>query len=223
MQTGRIEDLKHGQDKNTGGIWNDVCIDSSKGVYCDYSKINAVLSPNKKIAKIKINIRLYSFAPKSTISKIEFKIIDLSGVEKVLRSNVKLFHGENDLSVSTTIENPKLWYSWDLGAQNIYKLIVSYKNAIIHESEFGIREVKLDDNQRFYLNGERLFLRGTNVIPDQFLSRLTKDKVKTIVRLIKEANINIVKVYAHVNRKEFYDECDKAGIIVWQDFALQWT
>jgi beta-mannosidase len=40
---------------------------------------------------------------------------------------------------------------------------------------------------------------------------------------MKDANLNGVRVHAHVNRKEFYDACDEAGLFVWQDFALQWS
>jgi beta-mannosidase len=42
------------------------------------------------------------------------------------------------------------------------------------------------------------------------------------IRLLKGANVNAVRVHAHVNREEFYSACDENGIMVWQDFALQW-
>ncbi|MEQ6360669.1 glycoside hydrolase family 2 TIM barrel-domain containing protein, partial [Thermoanaerobacter thermohydrosulfuricus] len=32
-----------------------------------------------------------------------------------------------------------------------------------------------------------------------------------------------VRVHAHITRKEFYEACDKEGILVWQDFPLQWS
>jgi beta-mannosidase len=43
------------------------------------------------------------------------------------------------------------------------------------------------------------------------------------IKMLKEANVNAVRVHAHVNRQEFYDACDEAGILVWQDFPLQWS
>ncbi|MBU2507861.1 MAG: beta-galactosidase, partial [Bacteroidetes bacterium] len=87
----------------------------------------------------------------------------------------------------------------------------------------GIREVKLSKKSEFIINGKRLFLRGTNIIPEQFLSNLSHSKIKKLVTWLREANINIIRVHAHVNRRELYLELDKAGILVWQDFALQWT
>jgi beta-mannosidase len=42
------------------------------------------------------------------------------------------------------------------------------------------------------------------------------------IEMLRAAHINGVRVCVHVNRDEFYTACDRAGIIVWQDFALQW-
>ena len=38
--------------------------------------------------------------------------------------------------------------------------------------------------------------------------------------LLREAHINGVRVCVHVNRNEFYDALDRAGIVTWQDFPL---
>ncbi|MEW6716452.1 MAG: glycoside hydrolase family 2 TIM barrel-domain containing protein [Chloroflexota bacterium] len=42
------------------------------------------------------------------------------------------------------------------------------------------------------------------------------------VTLAKQANLNILRVHAHVLPPEFHEACDKSGIMVWQDFPLQW-
>lgn len=72
------------------------------------------------------------------------------------------------------------------------------------------------------MNGRRLFLRGTNYIATQWLSEMTPDKYQADIDLMKEANINTVRVHAHVIGKEFYELCDRNGVFVWQDFPLQW-
>ena len=81
----------------------------------------------------------------------------------------------------------------------------------------------VNDKQQFFINNKKLFLRGTNIIPTQFLSELNKSKINRLVAFLKEANVNIVRIHAHVNRSELYAAFDKSGIMVWQDFALQWT
>ena len=72
------------------------------------------------------------------------------------------------------------------------------------------------------INGRRTFLRGTNYISTQWLSEMTPERFALDVGLMKGANVNIVRVHAHVEPPAFYRACDEAGLLVWQDFPLQW-
>ncbi|RTH18229.1 glycoside hydrolase family 2 TIM barrel-domain containing protein, partial [Thermus scotoductus] len=72
------------------------------------------------------------------------------------------------------------------------------------------------------LNGRRLFLRGTNIIPTQWLAGYSEALAQKDVALLKEANLNAVRVHAHVTHPAFYRACDQEGVLVWQDFPLQW-
>jgi beta-mannosidase len=216
-------DLEKGQDKNTGGIWNDVKIEFSKKVFVENIRINSELNDEKNNSIIKIIADYESLFPSIYKDKIVLQIIKSSEIIIEKEICVEFKPGKNQLIISQNIPQPELWWSWDLGEQNLYKLVL--RSELLGEivSNFGIKNVKLDEQQQFYLNRKRLFLRGTNIIPTQWLSELTKEKAASLVGMMKEANINIVRVHAHVNRKEFYNECDKQGILVWQDYALQWT
>ncbi|MBZ0309778.1 MAG: beta galactosidase jelly roll domain-containing protein, partial [Anaerolineae bacterium] len=66
------------------------------------------------------------------------------------------------------------------------------------------------------------FPRGTNYIPNQFLSRMTRDDFERDLRLMKNAHLNAVRVHAHVLPDVFYELCDEMEMVVWQDFPLQW-
>ncbi|HET7841093.1 MAG TPA: glycoside hydrolase family 2 TIM barrel-domain containing protein, partial [Terriglobia bacterium] len=48
------------------------------------------------------------------------------------------------------------------------------------------------------------------------------ERIAEDIQLLREAHINGVRVCVHVNREELYDALDRAGIIAWQDFPLQW-
>ena len=42
------------------------------------------------------------------------------------------------------------------------------------------------------------------------------------VALAKDANLDFLRVHAHVSRPELYDAADEAGLLLWQDMPLQW-
>lgn len=215
--------LEYGQDQNTGGIWNDVELLIGEKVFIENVKVDSTLSANKEKAKISVTAAYLNNLTHRISSKIKINV-SFSG-KKILQQdvsiNVKLKQGS--FSFSFEIENPKLWFSWDTGKPELYQLEISSELFGTQVETFGIKNVRLDDEQNFFLNGKKLFLRGTNIIPTQFLSQLSQKKIEKLVSDIKAANINVVRVHAHVNRKELYDEFDKQGIMLWQDFPLQWT
>ncbi len=214
---------EHGQDQNTGGIWNDVKLLSTEKVYVKSLKISSKLFNKYKTARIKISCDYYTNVQFPLKDTLEFTIKTPSGKTITKKGSVIISKENSNFDFTFEISNPEFWWSWDLGKPSLYEVSFISKYIPYTKEVFGIREVILTKDKSFYLNGKKLFLRGTNIIPTQFLSRLTKEKIKELVKWMKDANINIVRVHAHVNRKEFYDECDIQGLLVWQDFALQWT
>ncbi len=213
---------EHGQDKNTGGIWNDVKLQLNEFVYVENVKISSKLI-DEKTARINVELKYLNKSSEALNDKIVFQTkLEKSIINKSVQ-DVILNVGSNTLNLVYDINNPQLWYTWDTGKANVYELKINSNYFTALTETFGIKEVKLESDKTFFLNGKKLFLRGTNIIPEQFLSSLSNKRIKKLVTLIKEANINAVRVHAHVNRKELYDEFDKQGIIIWQDFALQWT
>jgi beta-mannosidase len=54
------------------------------------------------------------------------------------------------------------------------------------------------------------------------LSQADRQWYSRDIDMMLAANLNTVRVHAHLERPEFYDAADSAGIMVWQDFPLQW-
>jgi len=214
---------KYGQDRNTGGIWNDVILNCRDNIYIRSVKISSKINFERNKAIIKTDLFYLSNLVTAKKDIIKMVIISPSGSKKKINIPVQLMPGNNMENFVIEIDNPELWWTWDLGEPSLYKMSISGENIEPEDFSFGIREVRLDENKIFHLNNKRLFLRGTNIIPEQFLSNLGNERITEQVRLIKEANINIIRMHAHVNRSEYYDECDRSGILVWQDFPLQWT
>ena len=49
---------------------------------------------------------------------------------------------------------------------------------------------------------------------------MTPERYKKDVELLREANLNTVHPFCVVEKQEFYDQCDRAGILVYQDFPM---
>lgn len=218
---------EHGQDYNTGGIWNDVDLIITNKIIISKVKISPKIELSS-IARVIIDVEIENFdEPKEMIIEIEIKPANFSsGVKSSQHRRVFLMRGKNKKYIVQTIKNPEFWWTWDHGDPNLYYLTVIIRdgdNVLDSVRErFGIREVKIDSGWNWYLNGLHLFVRGTNIIPTQWLSEYNPKMIENDMKLLRDANVNAVRVHAHVNRDEFYSACDENGILVWQDFALQW-
>jgi beta-mannosidase len=215
--------MEYGQDKNTGGIWNDVELLTGKNLYFDSVKVTSKIDRSKKSAKLLIDLSsINNFTVPSQLSfQINIKYKSKSVYKNLFSKSINPL--TDTFNIALDIDNPKLWDTWDLGEPNLYELSITSEESYSFKKIFGIRNVELKESNRFFINGKELFLRGTNIIPTQMLSSFNNNKIKILINLLKEANINIVRVHAHVNRNELYEEFDNAGILVWQDFPLQWT
>lgn len=211
-----------GQDCNTGGIWNDVEFYCGRKVFIESLRITPKLQAEKSKAKVFIDLKYVTSFHEAEKTEIQIKVKDPLRKVILTKKESVILSKNGKCQFVINIENPELWNPWEIGEANIYSVTIDSSSFEKQTEKFGFREVSLNEKEEFSINGKRLFLRGTNIIPTQYLSELTNSKIKKLVTLMREGNINIVRVHAHVNRKEFYEECDKQGLLVWQDFSLQW-
>ena len=73
----------------------------------------------------------------------------------------------------------------------------------------------------FFINGQKIYLKGGNWGMSEYLLRCQGKEYETKIRLHKEMNYNMIRLWTGcVTDDEFYDYCDKYGIMVWNDFWL---
>ena len=71
-----------------------------------------------------------------------------------------------------------------------------------------------------------MFAKGANYIPqDALLTNVTTERYQTLFRDIKEANMNVIRVWGGGTYEDdrFYDLADENGILIWQDFMFACT
>lgn len=74
----------------------------------------------------------------------------------------------------------------------------------------------------FVVNGRKIFCRGTNHVPLDALHSRDPEHLRRVLDMLVELNCNMVRCWGGNVYEDhaFFDECDKRGIMVWQDFAM---
>jgi beta-mannosidase len=142
--------------------------------------------------------------------------------------------GKNRVSLDFVIPNPRRWWTRGLGEPYLYRLTgtVNIDNrAVDHRRvRIGLRSLELVQEEDrwgrsfyFRLNGEPVFMKGANYIPqDSFPSRVTPEQYRGLLKSAAAAHMNMLRVWGGgiYENDIFYDLCDELGILVWQDFMF---
>ncbi|MGB6828873.1 MAG: sugar-binding domain-containing protein [Terracidiphilus sp.] len=125
------------------------------------------------------------------------------------------------------IANPRLWWPNGYGPQNLYHLhleFVADRHASdVNDLNFGIRKISYSvpgaDTLTISVNGVPVFIRGGDWGLDEGLKRIPLDRMEAEIRYHKLANLNLIRNWVGQSTSEqFYELCDKYGIMVWDEF-----
>jgi beta-mannosidase len=135
-------------------------------------------------------------------------------------------------SLSLTIARPLLWWTVGLGAQPLYTLVARTAAGPEQRQLVGIRTLAIDESPdpdepgtlfRFVLNGVPIFSKGACWIPvSSFVGAVTPQTYTDYVLRAAAANMNMIRIWGGgvYEHDAFYDACDAAGVLVWQDFMF---
>ncbi|MGI9111084.1 MAG: glycosyl hydrolase 2 galactose-binding domain-containing protein [Gaiellaceae bacterium] len=114
--------------------------------------------------------------------------------------------------VALRVEAPRLWWPHGLGEQHLYEA---------DGFEVGFRTVELAD-YRLTVNGVPLPIRGWNWVPIDALYGVPRpEKLAHLLGLAAAAGANVIRVWRGglIETREFYEHCDRLGLLVWQEFS----
>lgn len=132
------------------------------------------------------------------------------------------------------IEDPDLWWPNGYGKQPLYtvnvKLFRGNTELDCVQKTVGLRTVAVSQEKDqwgnefcFMINGVKIFSMGANYIPEEnILSRGNREKTEALVHKCADANYNMLRVWGGgvYPDDDFFDLCDRYGILVWQDFMF---
>ena len=132
-----------------------------------------------------------------------------------------------------SIENADLWWPRGYGEPALYEAIVSiideHNNVTATEKTMiGLRTVELDFKAEspgefcFKINGEKIFIKGSNWVPADALHSRDISHIRKIVEMGIDLNCNMFRCWGGNVYEDhaFFDLCDQNGIMVWQDFSM---
>jgi mannosylglycoprotein endo-beta-mannosidase len=222
------------RDRNTG-IWDKVEIEITGSVDIRNPfveiRVPGVRIPGNKQdpAYVKPSVEL-----KNTSSLLVQGTLNVELEGKVIPLKVTL-NPEEEKIVSLPeikISDPRLWWPNGMGDHPLYTMKFDFisQGGSKMDSElttFGVRETGnyFDDKIKgrvFTVNGQKVFIKGGNWIASDALLRLSDKRYDAEIRLHSEMNMNMIRVWGGglTERPEFYDACDKYGILVWQDLWI---
>ncbi|MGQ3411761.1 glycoside hydrolase family 2 [Natrinema sp. LN54] len=111
------------------------------------------------------------------------------------------------VSKTIPIREPSLWWPREYGPQNRYTVRAKLGGDTV-ERTVGLRHVERDDDG-LLVNGRGVRARG--------FTRLPGGDPREDVRRAVDANATLLRPRAHVPPRSFYEACDEAGVLVWQD------
>lgn len=183
----------------------------------DYIKKVLIQTPVVSIGKAETNVKIDLNLTSKNKFQLNFTLKENSG-ETIFSKKFEL-KNKNEFSLPE-IKNPKLW-----SPQNpfLYSLEIElFANDISVDKiteQIGYRFYEFKENGAFFLNGERLLLKGThrheelsgfgNALPD---SIHRKD-----IQMIKDLGANFVRLAHYPQAPEVYKACDELGILVWDE------
>jgi exo-1,4-beta-D-glucosaminidase len=239
-------DWAPGMPDDNMGIWQPIVLYSTGPAALKNTFVSAKLdTATFNEAELTIETEIINTCSNVIEAEVECEIEDLKFCKNItlkpLKTNKILFTPGDFPGLK--IKNPRLWWPYQLGSPDLYKLKIILKvknhgscggeagtrslgeedgkdkNEISDSAEvtFGIRDIKAVNNEygarQFIVNGKKLLVRGAAWTPDLML-RQSERQDEIDTDFVLNLNLNAVRLEGKLATDYFWDLCDRKGILV---------
>ncbi|HEX4309483.1 MAG TPA: glycoside hydrolase family 2 TIM barrel-domain containing protein [Acidobacteriaceae bacterium] len=217
------------RDRDTG-LWQKVWLSASGPVLVDDPLVITDLPlPKTDTADITVKATLNNTSDKPQSGTLEGTFGDVTFSQKVTlpAKTEQDFTIDPKATPSLHVSHPKLWWPNGYGPQNLYTLHLHFvqhgADSDIHDTTFGIRKITYEspgvDALTISVNGVRVFIRGGDWGLDEALKRIPRARLDAEIHMHALANMNMIRNWVGQSTGEdFYELCDKYGILLWDEF-----
>ena len=225
-----------GPDLQTAGIWKPISLERWTTARLNNVRPLVSVEPDGTTARVAVHVdvdRSGLEVPESALT-VQVRLGDV-------HATAVIEAGTTSTVVDVVVADAALWWPVGYGKQPLYSLDVTLTRTAevgtdagaelgAWHRRVGLRTVELDTTPddvgtafTLRVNGQPVFVRGANWIPDDhLLTRLTRDRLARRINQALGANLNLLRVWGGgiYESEDFYELCDEAGVMVWQDFPL---
>ncbi len=212
---------------NPGGIWRPVRLRDTGPVRISWLRVLCTEASDLR-GQLRLDVTL---DPGTTTPRDDIVLVahvtDEQGTRLAETTQpVELTRRGTTLTVPIVVDRPPRWWPWRLGRQPRVHVEVAVEIDGVRSDDrrlmTAFRDIQIRDWQ-WRVNGEPVFVMGANQGPTRMaLAEADVDDFAHDVALAKDANLDLLRLHAHVSRPEMYQAADAAGLLLWQDFPLQW-
>jgi len=206
---------RRGDYWNFGGIFRPVYLEVLPASFIDWTSIDA-----RADGSFNINVNVGGSVANDL--RVTAQIIDSAGraIGETFSAAVPV--DQSTVPLQTRVPRPKLWTA---ETPNLYGVRLTLLNGSkpVHTTteRFGFRTFEVRKGDGLYLNGQRILLKGVN--RHSFWPETGRALSKQIsyddVKLIKEMNMNAVRMSHYPPDSHFLDVCDELGLYVLDELG----
>jgi len=212
------------------GIWDDVYLTAASDVTVSDPVVTTTLAEGDTLATMTPAVMLTNHSGQAVTGTLHGHIGDIC-----FEKQVTLAAGQEIEESFNPEEFPqlkdqrmRLWWPNGYGEPFLYEASFSFTVDGVQSDavnfKAGIREIKTVDKETkllIYINNRRLIPLGGNWAFSENNLNYRGREFDTAVRHHKEMNYNMIRNWVGMTGdKEFFEACDRYGIMVWQDFWL---
>ena len=212
------------------GIWQKVFLSATGPVLIKDPLVTTKLPlPDLSSADVAIQTTVQNVTdqPQTGLIKGSFGNISFERQVEIEPHSEKLVSFDAADTPVLHVRNPKLWWPNGYGPQNLYTLHLSFEmggeDSDRQDVTFGIRQITYSvpdsENLTISVNGVRVFCKGGDWGMDEAMKRIPRARLEAEIRMHQIANYTIIRNWVGQSTSEdFYELCDKYGIMLWDEF-----
>ena len=212
------------------GIWDDVYLTAASDVTVSDPVVTTTLAEGDTLASMTPAVMLTNHSDKAVTGMLHGHIGEICFEKQVILAageTIEATFSPNEFQ-QLKDQRMRLWWPNGYGEPYLYdagfEFIVDGQQSDAVEYKAGIREVKTvnkDTKLKIYINNRRLVPLGGNWAFSENNLNYRGREFDAAVRHHKEMNYNMIRNWVGMTGdKEFFEACDRYGIMVWQDFWL---